>query len=440
MARVKDTKGKKVAKKDDTSADSDSSSDDDEWQVKKIVDHRMKKGKKEYYVKWKGWDSGDNSWEPTANLNCDDLVKDYEKTLQQKDNKKKFEVSAAADTMKKKKDGNESSDDGADTKKDNKKRPDESSDSEAEQGGKQKDKRKSEAGDAKKRKKNEDDQSDSDDEKYISPPKDKKSEKRKSEIGDSKKRKKSDETSGSEDEQGGGKQKDTEKKSADRKSISDIAKKKVKLEEDADGGGSKEVNSNDDDDKPLQQNDHGGTTPNKKRVAEKILDHRVKKTSDGNKRVYLVKWKGEKDSKNSWEPVTNLGCQQVVEAYEKSRKEDKQKRKSEKMVAALEAKQKQKKETKKVVAIGKQQNGFDKGLTADKIIGICLDQGEVQFLIKWREEMMDYELIPSSIVNKQVPRMVIAFYEARVTWPRSEKPCDNAGEDEGKKARDVHAG
>lgn len=34
------------------------------YEVENIVNVRIRKGKKEYEVKWKGYDSAENTWEP----------------------------------------------------------------------------------------------------------------------------------------------------------------------------------------------------------------------------------------------------------------------------------------------------------------------------------------------------------------------------------------
>jgi len=55
-------------------------SDEEEYEVESILNKRYRKGKVEYFVKWKGWDDpGDNTWEPIDNLECEDLMKEYEK-------------------------------------------------------------------------------------------------------------------------------------------------------------------------------------------------------------------------------------------------------------------------------------------------------------------------------------------------------------------------
>ena len=51
---------------------------DDEYQVENILGHRLVDGRKQYLVKWKGYDNSDNTWEPVDNLmNCWTLVKRY---------------------------------------------------------------------------------------------------------------------------------------------------------------------------------------------------------------------------------------------------------------------------------------------------------------------------------------------------------------------------
>ena len=48
--------------------------------MERIVNHRTnKKGKKEYFLKWKGFPEEENTWEPAQNINSSKLIEEYEK-------------------------------------------------------------------------------------------------------------------------------------------------------------------------------------------------------------------------------------------------------------------------------------------------------------------------------------------------------------------------
>jgi len=57
----------------------------DEYEVESIVDKRVKKGKVEYLIKWVGWPSDTNTWEPLAHLDCDEIISKYEEERKQKE-------------------------------------------------------------------------------------------------------------------------------------------------------------------------------------------------------------------------------------------------------------------------------------------------------------------------------------------------------------------
>jgi len=83
--------------------------------------------------------------------------------------------------------------------------------------------------------------------------------------------------------------------------------------------------------------------------------------------------------------------------------------------------------------------GFDKGMEAEEILGATETSGEVHFLIKWKG-VNDAELVPSKIANVKIPQMVIAFYEARLTWSTtSNKSSDETEEADEDSQKEVAA-
>ncbi|ALC49479.1 CG8289 [Drosophila busckii] len=58
--------------------------EDKEYEVEAIIGHKTQRGESYFLVHWKGYDKDADSWEPEAELNCDDLIQEYRKKTSNK--------------------------------------------------------------------------------------------------------------------------------------------------------------------------------------------------------------------------------------------------------------------------------------------------------------------------------------------------------------------
>lgn len=94
-----------VMGKNDPPVEAAEEEEEEEFVVEKIIDSRVKGGKKEYFLKWKGFPDSENTWEPHDNLDCPELIQAYEDKAKKKkeDAKKRKKEDDDSSSSKKKK-------------------------------------------------------------------------------------------------------------------------------------------------------------------------------------------------------------------------------------------------------------------------------------------------------------------------------------------------
>ncbi|KAG5347638.1 CBX5 protein, partial [Acromyrmex charruanus] len=73
---------------------------------------------------------------------------------------------------------------------------------------------------------------------------------------------------------------------------------------------------------------------------------------------------------------------------------------------------------KKTMEDNDREQGFKRGLEADKILGSAVDNGKLMYLIQWKgTDAVD--MVSANEANAKCPQIVIRFYEDRITWKKT---------------------
>ncbi|KAL6109112.1 cbx3 [Pungitius sinensis] len=164
-------------------------------------------------------------------------------------------------------------------------------------------------------------------------------------------------------------------------------------------------------------------------VVEKIIRRRI-----FNGRVeYFLKWKGFTDAENTWEPQDNLDCPELIEEFlrnthfsegnEEERAEQELIPKEEMTEQETEISCMQPQQQAQTVQSNSEPDDRQSDTPTDLstypepecIIGSTDRQGELMFLVKWKNSN-DVALLPAREASARCPQVVIDFYEKKLTW------------------------
>uniref|UniRef100_A0A3Q3EY35 Chromobox homolog 3b n=1 Tax=Labrus bergylta TaxID=56723 RepID=A0A3Q3EY35_9LABR len=142
-------------------------------------------------------------------------------------------------------------------------------------------------------------------------------------------------------------------------------------------------------------------------VVEKIIRRRI-----FNGRVeYFLKWKGFTDAENTWEPEDNLDCPELIEHFLNTHfSEENEEEQTEVGFIFKEEMTEQETEIQSDTP-----TNLSTYLEPECIIGSTDRQGELMFLVKWKN-CDEVALLPAREASARCPQVVIDFYERKLTW------------------------
>lgn len=157
------------------------------------------------------------------------------------------------------------------------------------------------------------------------------------------------------------------------------------------------------------------TTPSEEEyIVEKILNKRI---VDG-RTQYLLKWNGYSNAENSWEPVENLACSDLIADFEgRLKKRIRKKRiiepEDESGNSNSEDESEATESRSEITKPHSSLSGFGTGRVPKEILGVTDVGGSLKFLMNW-EGCEAATFVLAKEANIACPQLVIDFYEANL--------------------------
>ncbi|KAM8869895.1 chromobox protein homolog 3b isoform 1-T1 [Spinachia spinachia] len=168
-------------------------------------------------------------------------------------------------------------------------------------------------------------------------------------------------------------------------------------------------------------------------VQEFVVEQIIRRRVFNGRAEYFLKWKGFTDAENTWEPEDNLDCPELIEEFLRNTRlsrRDEEGRGEQELIPKEEMTEQEteiscmqpQQQVQTVQSHGEPDDGQSDTPTdlstypePECIIGSTDRQGELMFLVKWKNSN-DVALLPAREASARCPQVVIDFYEKKLTW------------------------
>lgn len=151
-------------------------------------------------------------------------------------------------------------------------------------------------------------------------------------------------------------------------------------------------------------------------AAEFTVEAIVGKRRRQNRVEYCVKWLGFAETENTWEPIDNLNCRELIAEYEQLSKTPRPPPRPKRATP-------QKKETTPPKRRG---DGFARGLKPKKVVGVTREAGQLFYSVEWAGQK-EAELVAGRVAREKCPQLVIQFLQSKLRFNRKRprEPLEN---------------